>query len=183
MYTKTREIIKTQWRLDEIVVDGKDIHSNDKEKLINNLKATMIMRFSLPPDTFRLVSSNETAKEIYDILKELYYGDADLKHSIQTGLLSKFGTFEQTADETLYQTDNRFNHLMSWMLKNKLRRSHIEENVRCTNSLRLEWKSVVSTIKAHEQFKDYSLAKIVGILKSHESDVLRVKKLFQVLVL
>lgn len=64
MYTKTREIVKTQWRLDEIVVDGKDIHSNDKEKLINNLKATMIMRFSLPPDTFRLVSSNETAKEI-----------------------------------------------------------------------------------------------------------------------
>ncbi|XP_052627139.1 uncharacterized protein LOC128133664 [Lactuca sativa] len=30
---------------------------------------------------------------------------------------------------------------------------------------------VVSTVKAHEQFKAYSLAKLVGILKSHESEV------------
>ena len=30
---------------------------------------------------------------------------------------------------------------------------------------------LVSTMKAHEQFKAYSLAKLVGILKSHESAV------------
>ena len=29
----------------------------------------------------------------------------------------------------------------------------------------------MSTVKAHEQFKSYSLAKLVGILKSHESAV------------
>ena len=37
------------------------------------------------------------------------------------------------------------------------------------NGLRPEWMAVVSTVKAHEQFKSYSLAKLVGILKSHES--------------
>ena len=36
--------------------------------------------------------------------------------------------------------------------------------------------AVVSTIKAHEQFKSYSLAKIMGILKSHESDVTKETK-------
>ena len=39
------------------------------------------------------------------------------------------------------------------------------------NGLRTEWMAVVSTVKAHEQFKAYSLAKLVGILKSHESAV------------
>ena len=37
------------------------------------------------------------------------------------------------------------------------------------NGLRPEWMAVMSTVKAHEQFKSYSLAKLVGILKSHES--------------
>ena len=39
------------------------------------------------------------------------------------------------------------------------------------NSLRSEWMAVMSIVKAHEQFKSYSLAKLVGILKSHESAV------------
>ena len=37
------------------------------------------------------------------------------------------------------------------------------------NGLRPEWMAFVSTVKAHEQFKSYSLAKLVRILKSHES--------------
>ncbi|XP_052622916.1 uncharacterized protein LOC128128126 [Lactuca sativa] len=44
------------------------------------------------------------------------------------------------------------------------------------NELRLEWMAVVSTVKAHEQFKSYSLAKVVGILKSHESEVTKEEK-------
>ena len=36
--------------------------------------------------------------------------------------------------------------------------------------------TVVSTVKAHEQFKSYSLAKLVGILKSHESVVTKEAK-------
>lgn len=50
---------------------------------MNNLKATRILRFALPHDTFRLVSSYQIAKEIWDRLKELYSSDDDLKHSTQ----------------------------------------------------------------------------------------------------
>ena len=39
------------------------------------------------------------------------------------------------------------------------------------NGLQSEWKAVVSTVKAHEQFKNYTLAKLVGILKARESEV------------
>lgn len=43
--------------------------------------------------------------------------------------------------------------------------------------MRSKWKSIVSTIKAHEQFKNYSLAESVGILKSHENEVMKDTKL------
>lgn len=45
------------------------------------------------------------------------------------------------------------------------------------NILRIEWKSIVSTIKTHEQFKNYSLAQTVGIQKSHEDEVMKEDKL------
>ena len=44
------------------------------------------------------------------------------------------------------------------------------------NGLRSEWKAVVSIVKAHEQFKNYTLAKLVGILRSHEDEVTKEAK-------
>ena len=41
-----------------------------------------------------------------------------------------------------------------------------------------EWKAVVSTVKAHEIFKSYWLAKLVGILRSHEDEFTKDVKLF-----
>lgn len=40
------------------------------------------------------------------------------------------------------------------------------------NGLKFEWMSIVLIVKAHEQFKNYSLATMVGILRSHETEVL-----------
>ena len=57
------------------------------------------------------------------------------------------------------------------MIKHGIERKLIEQKVTFMNGLRPKWMAVVSTVKAHEQFKSYSLAKLVGILKSHESVV------------
>ncbi|XP_052625831.1 uncharacterized protein LOC128132873 [Lactuca sativa] len=117
-----------------------------------------------------------TAKEIWDRLKELYSTDEDLEHSIQTLLLSEFGAFVQKPEEKLIQTFDRFNHFLSKMMKPSIERKVIEQNDTLMNGLRPEWIAVVSTVKAHEQFKSYSLAKLMGILKSHESEVTKEAK-------
>lgn len=49
--------------------------------------AMRIIRFALPLDTFRLVNSYDTTKRLWDRLNELYFGDDDLKHSLQTNLV------------------------------------------------------------------------------------------------
>ena len=63
------------------------------------------------------------------------------------------------------------------MIKNRIGREVIEQKVTFMNVLRPEWMVVVSTVKAHEQFKSYSLANLVGILKSHESFVTKETKI------
>ena len=109
-----------------------------------------MIRFALQADTFRLVSSCTTAKEIWDRLKELYSTDEDLEHSIQTLFLSDFGVFEQKPKEKLIQIFDRFNHMLSKMMKHGIERKVIEKKVTFMNGLRPEWMVVVSTMKAHE---------------------------------
>lgn len=36
----------------------------------------------------------------------------------------------------------------------------------------MEWKSIVSKVKAHEQFKNYNLIQVIGISRTHESEVM-----------
>lgn len=107
-----------------------------KDKLLSNVMAMRIIRFVVPPDTFRLVSACDTTTEIWDRLKELYSSDVDLEHYEQTLLLSDFGAFVQYSEEKLNQTFNRFNHLLSRMLKHKIKHEPIEQKVMFTNGLR-----------------------------------------------
>ncbi|KAI3508867.1 hypothetical protein L1887_23887 [Cichorium endivia] len=170
-HTVSRKIIKTLGDYNVLLVDHLNTPLDEKNKFRSNIKAMRIIIFALPPDTFRLVSSCDTAERIWDRLKELYLGDADLEHSVQKTLLSEFGSFAQKSKETLDQTFNRYNHLLRKLLKFKLEQSNIEQKVTFLNGLRSEWKAIVSTVKAHDQFKSYTLAKLVGILRSHEDEV------------
>ena len=99
-----------------------------------------------------------------------------MEHSVQTFLLLEFGAFVQKSDKKLNQTFNRFNHLLSRMLKHNLKYENIEQ-VTFMNGLRPKWKAVVSIVKSHEQFKSNSLAKLVGILRSHEDEATKDIKL------
>lgn len=94
-------------------------------------------------------------------MKELYSCDEDLLHPAQTILLSEFGSFEQKLDESIEKTVTHFNHLLSRMMNHELKRTYIEHKVTFLNELKSEWKHILFTIKAHEHFKSYSLAKLM----------------------
>ncbi|XP_052621843.1 uncharacterized protein LOC128127401 [Lactuca sativa] len=173
----TNTTVKTQKEYNKWTADVDKIPQDEKDKLLCNVKELIIIRFALQANTFRLVSSCTSSIEICDRLKELYSTDDDLEHSIQTLLLSEFGAFTQKAKETLLQMFDRYNHLLSKMTKHGIERKSIEQKVTFLNSLRPEWMPVVSTVKVHEQFKAYSLAKLMGILKSHEITVSKQAKL------
>ena len=119
-HSATSRIIKTQKEYNDLLKDVKDIAQDEKDKFQCNIKALRLIRFALQSDTFRLVSSCTTAKEVWDRLRELYSTDEDLEHSIQTLLLSEFGEFRQGAEETVTQTFDRFNHLLSKMIKHDI---------------------------------------------------------------
>lgn len=52
----------------------------------------------------------------------------------------------------------------------------IKEKVTFMNGLKSKWMAVVSIVKARKQFENYSSAKLIGILKSHESVVMKEEK-------
>ena len=126
---------QTQAGYNKLLLNVKDISQDDKDRLISNIKAMRIIRFALPPDTFRLVSSCDTTKAIWDRIKELYSSDVDLENSTQTLPLSEFGAFVQKPEESLDQTFNLYNHLLSRMMKHNIGREPIEQKVTFMNRL------------------------------------------------
>ena len=63
-HTKTKRTIKNQKEYNQMLLDMKDVRQDQKEKIINNVKAMRIIIFSLWVDTFCLVSSCDTTKNI-----------------------------------------------------------------------------------------------------------------------
>lgn len=103
-----------------------DVAQDEKDRFMANIKAMRIIRFALPPDIFLLVSTCDSAKEIWNRLVELYSDDVDLEDSVQTLLLLEFGAFVQKSNDNLDQTFNWFSHLLSHMMKNNLKHQIIE---------------------------------------------------------
>ena len=56
-HRETRKVIKTQAEYNGLLVEHTNIPKDEKDKLQSNIKALGIIRFSLPLDTFRLVST------------------------------------------------------------------------------------------------------------------------------
>lgn len=94
---------------------------------------------------------------------ELYVGNDNQFHFVQTSLLSDFGSFKYKTRKSIDQVSKRYNHLLSRLMKYDLERSLIEKKVKFLQGLRSEWKSIVLTVKAHEQFKTYKLLQVIGI--------------------
>ena len=75
---KYKRVIKTQAKYNDLL-EVTDVPKDEMDKLLSNVKAMRIIHFALPTNMFRLVSSCEIAKEIWDRLRELYSSDADLE--------------------------------------------------------------------------------------------------------
>lgn len=105
----------------------------------------------------------------------MYYGNDEQRDSLQNYLLVQFGPFKNYSNENIDQVFERYNHLIIWLVKYHLKRQDIEK-VTFLQGHHPEWKTIVSTMKAHKQFKQSKMSQVVVILKSHEEEVFDVTK-------
>lgn len=87
-------------------------------------------------------------------------------------MVLEFGLFKRKSRETIDQVSERYNHMFSRMIKYDLERSLVEKKVTFLQVLHPDSNVIISNVKIHEQFKSYKLSQVVGILKSHEDEVI-----------
>lgn len=95
-FSKTKQEVYSEVDLDNIIGNNSDITKDENEKLQNDLKEKRELRFALAPNTFRLVISCKSAINILKRLKELYSGDVDQTHYVQTSLLLAFRSYKKS---------------------------------------------------------------------------------------
>ncbi|KAL4564910.1 hypothetical protein LXL04_028986 [Taraxacum kok-saghyz] len=167
--------IFTMKELKDLQDDHKDLPNEVKERVEIDLRAKRELRFGLTPSSLRLIEPCKTAHQIWIKLKESY-GSNELLDSIQSSLLAEYGAFKQASDETIDKTSERFHQLLSRMEKYDLARKEVEKKTTFLQSLRSEFFNIGQTIRGHEQFKNYKMPEVLGILKAHEAELVKATK-------
>ena len=151
---------------------NQNLPSADKILIEEDLRAKRELRFGFTPSSLKLIEPCQTAHDIWIKLRDSY-GSNELLDSIQSSLLAEYGAFKQAADETVDKTSERFHQLLSRMEKYDLARKKVEKKTTFLQSLRSEFFNIGQTIRGHEQFKNYKMPEVLGILKAHESELVK----------
>ena len=153
----------------------KELPSDVKDHIEADLRAKRELRFGLTPSSLRLIEPCKTANDIWIKLKESY-GSNELLDSIQSSLLAEYGAVKQASDESVDKTSERFHQLLSRMEKYDLCRKEVEKKTTFLQSLRPEFFNIGQTVRGHEQFKNYKMPEVLGILKAHEAELVKASK-------
>ena len=167
--------ISTVKEFKELKERHENLSSDIKEKIEADLRAKRELRFGLTPSSLRLIEPCKSAHDIWIKLRESY-GSNELLDSIQSSLLAEYGAFKQSSDESVDKTSERFHQLLSRMEKYDLARKEVEKKTTFLQSLRSEFFNIGQTIRGHEQFKNYKMPEVLGILKAHEAELVKASK-------
>nr|GEY97550.1 hypothetical protein [Tanacetum cinerariifolium] len=142
----------------------------NKTRKIDCLARSLLIH-GLPNEIYSLIDSNETAKDIWDVIERqmrgFKYGEQDRKAAI----LYEYETFKATDGEQLIDTYLCYLHVINDLKMCGYKKDNCELNYKFLNNLQLEWKEK-DTLKdcKKAKVKDYNYYKTKMLLAKKDSD-------------
>ncbi|XP_021971722.1 uncharacterized protein LOC110866886 [Helianthus annuus] len=145
----------------------KSLWTDDDRKIRDgDDKAKAILSMALGQDISIVVGNCISAQEVWNELKNLYEGNADMKASRVNMLNQQF-----SSGETIENQIRRFVKLVSQMISASITITNIGMNRQLLNSLPKNWDADVAMIKRTKNLNDVTLTKLIAIIKSCEIDI------------
>ncbi|GJW42578.1 retrovirus-related pol polyprotein from transposon TNT 1-94 [Tanacetum coccineum] len=124
-----------------------DLAGEDKLCYDNDIKAVNILLLGLPVDIYTLINHYQTAKEIWDRIKELMEGTEMTKQERQSMLYDEFDRFTSEPGESIHSYYLRFTKLINDMRMIPMTMLPIQINTKFVNHLQPEWSRTQATIQ------------------------------------
>ena len=143
----------------------------DEKEVHKDKKAMNILFNGLDKNMFDNVINCTTSKEVWDTLQTLCEGSEQVRHNKMQLLIQKYEAFHFKSGESVNDTYSRFQKLLNGLKLYGRTYSTEDTNLKFLRSLPKEWKPMTVSLRHSHEFKDYTLDKLYGVLRTYELEI------------
>ncbi|GJT28220.1 hypothetical protein Tco_0908495 [Tanacetum coccineum] len=156
-----------------------DLFPKEKLRYDSDIKAVNILLLGLPVDIYTLISHYQTAKEIWNRVKELMEGTKMTLQEHESKLYDEFVRFKSEPRESIHSYYFRYAKLINDMNIIKTSMSKMKINSKFVNHLQPEWSRFVTTAKQVRDLHVVNINQLYAFLKHNEKDAKEVREMRQ----
>nr|GEZ26983.1 hypothetical protein [Tanacetum cinerariifolium] len=134
-------------------------------------QAIQTILLGLPEDVYAAVDSCETAKEIWERVRQMMKGSDIGEQEKKAKLFNEWEKFTSTDGELIKSYYHRFMQLMNDLKKNKHFPENIASNLKFLNNLQPEWKRHVTIVHQTKNLHEADFTQIYDFLKMNQYEV------------
>ncbi|GKB56323.1 hypothetical protein Tco_0912509 [Tanacetum coccineum] len=174
-----RRMIATPGEPDLPVPVPETFHEQTNEELIkNDIKrmdaddqAIQTILLGLPEDVYAAVDSCETAKEIWERVRQMMKGSDIEEQEKKAKLFNEWEKFTFTDEESIKYYYHLFMQLMNDLKRNKHFPENIAANLKFLNNLQPEWMRHVTIVRQTKNLHEADFTQIYDFLKMNQDEV------------
>ncbi|KAK1379000.1 hypothetical protein POM88_025744 [Heracleum sosnowskyi] len=125
----------------------------------------------LDSDMFDNVINCSTAKEIWDIVQTICEGTEQVRENKMQLLIQQYEHFHFKSGESLNDTFSRFQKLLNGLKLHGRVYQVKDSNLKFLRALLKEWKPMTVSLRNTQEYKDYTLERLYGTLKTYELEI------------
>nr|GEX08312.1 hypothetical protein [Tanacetum cinerariifolium] len=156
-----------------------ELIETDIKRMDADDQAIQTILLSLPEDVYSAVDSYETAKEIWERVRQMMKGSDIEEQEKKAKLFNEWEKFTSTDDEPIESYYHHFMQLINDLKRNKHFPENIASNLKFLNNLQPEWKRYVTIVRQTKNLHETDFTQIYDFLKMNQDEVneLRVERL------
>ncbi|GJT18097.1 putative ribonuclease H-like domain-containing protein [Tanacetum coccineum] len=147
------------------------ITAEDMQKRKNDVKARTTLLLALPDEHQLRFSKYETAKELWEAILKIFGGNEATKKTKKNLLKQQYGNFKAEGSETLFETFNRLQALVSQLEFMDVIVEQDDVNQKFLTSLAPEWVMHTIVWRNKSDLDEMSLDDLYNHLKVYEPEV------------
>nr|GEW92606.1 hypothetical protein [Tanacetum cinerariifolium] len=148
-----------------------ELTETDIKRIDANDQAIQTILLGLLEDVYAAVDSCETAKEMWERVRQMMKGSDIGEHEKKVKLFNEWEKFTSTEGESIKSYYHRFMQLMNDLKRNKHFPENIGSNLKFLNNLQPEWKRHVTIVRQTKNLHEADFTQIYDFLKMNQEEV------------
>nr|GEV34358.1 hypothetical protein [Tanacetum cinerariifolium] len=156
-----------------------ELTETDIKRIDADDQAIQTILLGLPEEVYAAVDSCDTAKEIWEHVRQMMKGSDIREQEKKAKLFNEWEKFTSTDGESIESYYHRFMQLLNDLKRNKHFLKNIALNIKFLNNLQPEWKRHVTIVRQTKNLHEADFTQIYDFLKMNQEEVneLRVERL------